>query len=52
MTTFRVPGVQDAAASLRAAMASELREMDAITSELVAAAMAAVPRAAAAPGDF
>ncbi|WP_371782540.1 methyltransferase, FxLD system [Streptosporangium subroseum] len=43
MTTLRDQNVHDAA-SLRAAMVSELREMDAITSEPVAAAVATVPR--------
>lgn len=41
----------DIAASLRAAMVDELREMDAVTSESVAVALATVPRHLFAPGE-
>jgi protein-L-isoaspartate(D-aspartate) O-methyltransferase len=53
MTTVREPGVRDAepAARLRAAMVAELREMDAVASEPVAAALASVPRHVFAPGQ-
>ncbi|MEV6987272.1 methyltransferase, FxLD system [Sphaerisporangium sp. NPDC051017] len=51
MTTVRDSSVQDAAASLRAAMVGALRDMDAITSERVAAAIAAVPRHLFAVGE-
>lgn len=51
MTTVRDSSVQDAAASLRAAMVSELRDMGAITSEPVATAVAAVPRHLFAVGE-
>ncbi|SRR5216683_354227 len=51
MTTVRDTGVQDAAASLRAAMVGELRDLNAFTSERVAAAVAAVPRHMFAPGE-
>jgi len=51
MTTFQDSDVQDAAASLRAGMVDELREEGAITSEPVAAAIAAVPRHLFAPGQ-
>lgn len=44
-------GVADIAASLRAEMVRELREMDAVTSESVAAALATVPRHLFAPGE-
>jgi protein-L-isoaspartate(D-aspartate) O-methyltransferase len=50
MTAVRNQGVQDAD-SLRAAMVSELRSMDAITSEPVAVAMAGVPRHLFAVGE-
>ena len=51
MTTVRESDVEDAAASLRAAMVSELRDLEAITSESVAAAVAAVPRHLFAVGE-
>ena len=44
MTTFRERSVGDPAASLRAAMAAELRDPDGITSEAVATALDVVPR--------
>lgn len=50
MTTLRDSNVHDDAASLRAAMVSELRE-DAITSEPVARARATVPRHLFTPGE-
>jgi protein-L-isoaspartate(D-aspartate) O-methyltransferase len=51
MTTVRASSVQDAATALRAAMADELCDTDAITSEPVAAAVATVPRHLFAPGE-
>ncbi|WP_433498546.1 methyltransferase, FxLD system [Sphaerimonospora sp. CA-214678] len=50
MTTTRDSHVQDAA-TLRAAMVSELRSSGAITSEFVAAAVSTVPRHLFAPGE-
>lgn len=44
LVTIYWPTVQDTAASLRAAMVGELRDMGGITSELLAAAVATVPR--------
>lgn len=51
MTAVRDSSVEDAAASLRAAMVGELRRVGAITSEPVAAAVAAVPRHVFALGE-
>jgi protein-L-isoaspartate(D-aspartate) O-methyltransferase len=51
MTTVQKSSVDDAAASLRAAMVGELRDLEAIVSEPVAAAVAAVPRHLFAVGE-
>ncbi|MFI1825404.1 methyltransferase, FxLD system [Streptomyces sp. NPDC020412] len=51
MTTVRDDSIDEEAASLRAAMVRELRELGAITSESVAGAVAAVPRHLFAVGE-
>lgn len=51
MITVRDQSIGDDASVLRAAMVAELRDMDAIVSEPVAAAVAAVPRHLFAPGE-
>lgn len=51
MTTVRESSVEDPATALRAAMVDELRDMGAVTSEPVAAAIAAVPRHLFVPGE-
>lgn len=51
MAVLRDPNTHDAAAALRRAMVGELRDMDAISSDSVAGAFAAVPRHLFAPGE-